>query len=82
VVVVDIRVVSMNETILFMSPRAVMRASTSSGVKGTSVPVTAGTIVRIVLFRANAMCVRNDSAVATTLVLTSDAISRGLEVCC
>ena len=77
---VDLRVVSIEETMLWMSPRAVMRASTSSTARGTAVPVTAGTTVRTVLLRATAMLTRDDSTVGTTDVVTSEAMSEAGEI--
>lgn len=79
---VDMRVVSIEETMLWISLRAVMRASTSSTARGMTVPVTAGTIVRTVLLRATAMLMRDDSTVGTTDVVTSDAMPAAREIEC
>ena len=76
----DKRVVSMEETTVWISPRTAIRASTSSIARGTTVPVTAGTMVRIVLLSETTMLARADSTCGATDVVTSDAMApaRGL----
>jgi hypothetical protein len=70
-----VRALSMDDTIVWISPRAVMRASTSSIASGTTVPATAGMMVRIVLLRETAMLPSADSTCGATAVVTSDAIA-------
>ena len=71
----DANVDSIDETVLWRSPSVVIRASTSSIVRRVTVPVTAGTIMRTVLFRAVTMLARDASTVGTTLVVTSFAMA-------
>lgn len=71
----DKRVVSMEETMVWTSPRTAMRASTSSIARGTTVPATAGTMVWIALLSETAMLARADSTCGATDVVTSDAMA-------
>lgn len=55
-----VRVVSTEERIVSISLRALIRASTSSSARGTTLPVTVGTRVRMVLLRLKAMPTKED----------------------
>ena len=76
----EVRVDSISERMLWMSVRTLIRASTSSIARGTTVPVIAGRMVRMVLFRLTAMLTKEASMVGATAVVVSDATeeARGL----
>jgi hypothetical protein len=69
---VEVRVVWIEVTIDSTSLREERRAVTSLAGRGTTVPVTAGTIVRIVALRLIAMLLREAWIVGAMEVVTSD----------
>jgi hypothetical protein len=69
---VEVRVIWIEVTIDFTSPREERRAVTSLAVRGVTVPVTTGMIARIVAFRLVAMLLREVWIVGATEAVTSD----------